>query len=42
MPIEGEYEASPWDWVREQVERYEASGGREANGVIPALIARPS
>jgi len=31
MPIEGDYEASPWDWVREQVEAYEASGGREAN-----------
>ena len=31
MPIEGDYEASPWDWVSEQVEAYEASGGREAN-----------
>jgi len=31
MPIEGDYEASPWDWVRDQVEAYEASGGREAN-----------
>ena len=29
MPIEGEYEPSTWDWVRKQVERYEASGGRE-------------
>ena len=27
MPLEGEYEPSPWDWVREQVEEYEASGG---------------
>lgn len=26
-----DYEASPWDWVSEQVARYEASGGREAN-----------
>jgi deazaflavin-dependent oxidoreductase (nitroreductase family) len=31
MPIEGEYEPSPWDWVREQVEAYGASGGREGN-----------
>ena len=25
------YEASPWEWVRDHVERYEASGGRESN-----------
>jgi deazaflavin-dependent oxidoreductase (nitroreductase family) len=31
MPIEGEYEPSAWDWVREQIEGYERSGGREAN-----------
>jgi deazaflavin-dependent oxidoreductase (nitroreductase family) len=31
MTLEGEYEASPWDWVSEQVARYEGSGGREAN-----------
>jgi F420H(2)-dependent quinone reductase len=31
MPLEGEYEPSRWDWVREQVERYEATGGREAD-----------
>ncbi len=31
MTIEGEYEPSPWDWVREQVETYERTGGREAN-----------
>jgi deazaflavin-dependent oxidoreductase (nitroreductase family) len=29
MPLEGEYEASPWDWVSEQVQRYEATGGKE-------------
>lgn len=29
--IEGEYEPSPWAWVREQVETYERTGGREAN-----------
>jgi deazaflavin-dependent oxidoreductase (nitroreductase family) len=27
----GEYEPSPEKWVRDQVERYEASGGTEAN-----------
>jgi F420H(2)-dependent quinone reductase len=31
MPLEGEYEPSPEAWVREQVERYEATGGQEAN-----------
>lgn len=31
MPVDGDYEASPWDWVREQVETYERTGGREAN-----------
>ena len=30
MPIEGEYEPSAWDWVREQIEAYERSDGREA------------
>jgi deazaflavin-dependent oxidoreductase (nitroreductase family) len=29
MPLEGEYEPSPTQWVREQVELYESSGGRE-------------
>jgi deazaflavin-dependent oxidoreductase (nitroreductase family) len=31
MPLEGEYEPSPEKWVRDQVEAYERSGGREAN-----------
>lgn len=31
MPLEGEYEPSSWDWVREQVEEFEASGGQRAN-----------
>ena len=31
MPLEGEYEPSPSDWVRQQVEEYEASGGARAN-----------
>jgi deazaflavin-dependent oxidoreductase (nitroreductase family) len=30
MPLDGEYEPSTIGWVREQVERYEASGGTEA------------
>lgn len=31
MTIQGNYEASPWDWVRDQVAEYEASGGSRAN-----------
>jgi F420H(2)-dependent quinone reductase len=31
MPLSGEYEPSPWPFVRDQVAAYEASGGREAN-----------
>jgi F420H(2)-dependent quinone reductase len=31
VPLTGEYEPSPRKWVRDQVERYEASDGREAN-----------
>lgn len=31
MGIKGEYEPSTWDWVREQVDEYEASGGARAN-----------
>jgi deazaflavin-dependent oxidoreductase (nitroreductase family) len=34
MPIEGEYEPSSWDWVREQVAAYEASGGERANTLL--------
>ncbi|MFJ7338200.1 nitroreductase family deazaflavin-dependent oxidoreductase [Streptomyces sp. NPDC101110] len=29
MPLEGEYEPSPTQWVRKQVELYESSGGTE-------------
>ncbi len=40
--IEGEYEPSKWDWVREQIETYEASGGTEANTLrdtgIPIVV----
>ncbi|HVB69923.1 MAG TPA: nitroreductase family deazaflavin-dependent oxidoreductase [Acidimicrobiales bacterium] len=31
MPVEGEYEPSPSEWVREQVEEYESSGGQHGN-----------
>jgi len=31
MSIEGEYEPSPSEWVRDQVEAYERSGGSQAN-----------
>lgn len=31
MSPQGEYEPSPWPWVRDQVETYERSGGREGN-----------
>jgi deazaflavin-dependent oxidoreductase (nitroreductase family) len=29
MPLEGDYEPSPSQWVRDQVELYESSGGTE-------------
>lgn len=31
MTLDGEYEPSPTQWVREQVATYEATDGREAN-----------
>src|SRR5215218_10744973 len=31
MPLTGEYEPSTSDWAREQAERFEASGGTEAD-----------
>src|SRR3954451_5710768 len=34
MTLEGEYEASPAGWVRDQVETYERTGGREANTLL--------
>jgi deazaflavin-dependent oxidoreductase (nitroreductase family) len=34
MPLTGEYEPSREQWVRDQVERYEATGGREANTLL--------
>ena len=34
MSIEGEYEPSSQAWVREQVEKFEASNGSEANTLL--------
>ena len=34
MPDSGTYVPSPWDWVRGQVEEYEASGGTRANTLL--------
>jgi deazaflavin-dependent oxidoreductase (nitroreductase family) len=31
MTLEGEYEPSPEQWVRDQVEKFEATNGQEAN-----------
>ena len=42
MDFDGKYGASTWDWVAEQVEAYEASGGTEANTLrdtgIPIIV----
>jgi deazaflavin-dependent oxidoreductase (nitroreductase family) len=42
MPLEGEYEPSTQQWVRDQVELYERTGGREGNTVsdrrLPVVI----
>lgn len=34
MPLEGEYEPSPAQWVREQVELYETSGGTQGTTLL--------
>ncbi len=34
MPLTGEYEPSAQEWVRDQVARYEASGGTEATTLL--------
>ncbi|MFF0384064.1 MULTISPECIES: nitroreductase family deazaflavin-dependent oxidoreductase [unclassified Streptomyces] len=42
MPLEGEYEPSPEQWVRDQVEQYERSGGTEGTTLrdtgLPVII----
>jgi deazaflavin-dependent oxidoreductase (nitroreductase family) len=34
MTVHGEYEPSPAQWVREQVETYERTGGQQANTLL--------
>jgi len=34
MPLQGDYEPSPAQWVRDQVERYESSGGEEGTTLL--------
>lgn len=42
MPIDGDYEPSDLEWVRDQVAEYEASGGTRANTLratgIPIIV----
>ena len=40
MPLEGEYAPSPWDWSREQAEKYAESGGTEAGDMkgMPIIL----
>ena len=40
MPLSGEYEPSPSEWVADQVRDYEASGGKENNTLrgVPVVI----
>lgn len=40
MALKGEYEPSPSDWVREQVETYEKSGGTEGTTLqgVPVVV----
>ena len=42
MTLEGEYEPSTWQWVRDQVETYERTNGQEANTLrdtgLPIII----
>ncbi|MGW4493895.1 nitroreductase family deazaflavin-dependent oxidoreductase [Streptomyces sp. NPDC004376] len=42
MPLEGEYEPSPTQWVRDQVELYEGSGGTKGTTLrdtgLPVIV----
>ncbi|MFC8535928.1 nitroreductase family deazaflavin-dependent oxidoreductase [Streptomyces sp. NPDC057249] len=40
MPLQGEYEPSPSQWVRDQVEQYESSGGTEGTTMrgMPVVV----
>jgi deazaflavin-dependent oxidoreductase (nitroreductase family) len=39
MPLQGEYEPNPSEWVRDQVAEYEASGGERANTLLDTGLA---
>jgi deazaflavin-dependent oxidoreductase (nitroreductase family) len=39
MPLDGEYEPSPTQWVREQVELYESSGGTQGTTLMDTGMA---
>jgi deazaflavin-dependent oxidoreductase (nitroreductase family) len=40
MPLQGEYEPSPTEWVRDQVELYESSGGTKGTTLrgMPVVV----
>jgi deazaflavin-dependent oxidoreductase (nitroreductase family) len=38
MALQGEYEPSPQPWVRDQVELYERTGGREGNTLMDTSL----
>jgi deazaflavin-dependent oxidoreductase (nitroreductase family) len=40
MPLEGTYEPSTWQWVRDQVELYESSGGTKGTTLrgMPVIV----
>lgn len=40
MPLQGEYEPSPSDWARKQVEQYESSGGTKGTTLrgLPVVV----
>lgn len=40
MPLSGEYAPSPWDWSRENAEKYMASGGTEGHQMkgMPVIL----
>jgi deazaflavin-dependent oxidoreductase (nitroreductase family) len=42
MTLSGDYEPSPWEWVKNQVDEYESSGGQRANTLadtgLPVVI----
>jgi deazaflavin-dependent oxidoreductase (nitroreductase family) len=40
MPLEGEYEPSPSQWVRDQVQEYESSGGTRGTTMrgVPVVV----